>query len=78
MEKLFNLGWDIIRLLQPLTAWLETEISIPVFKPVVPGVMPEIVTSFTLEVQEFIIGAGLVVILSAKVVKFVLGLIPFA
>lgn len=78
MEKLFNFGWDIIRLLKPLTEWLETEITIPVFKPFVPGVMPEIATNFTLEVQEFLIGAGLVIILSAKVVKFVLGLIPFA
>lgn len=78
MEKLFNFGWDIIKLLKPLTAWLETEISIPIFKPIVPGVMPEVVETFTLEVQEFIIGTGLVVILSAKVVKFVLDLIPFA
>lgn len=78
MEKLFNFGWDIIRLLQPLTAWLETEITIPVFGPVVPGVMPSIVGNFTLEVQEFIIGTGLVVILSAKVVKFILDLVPFA
>lgn len=75
MERLFELGRDLLDLLPVLVRFFETEVTIPL---IVNPIDPTFVGNLTLEVQELIVGGGLTAILIGKLVKFVLDLIPFA
>jgi hypothetical protein len=75
MERLFDLGKMLVDLLPALIRFLEAEVTLPI---IVNPINPTFVGNLTLEMQELIVGGGLTVILSAKLVKFVLDLIPFA